>query len=209
VETCCKADEASLLGGDRITGKWHPYPAIFRADDPAKLVEDFANWPSDPKSILRFTRRYGPLAPIFAGRKMFSFKLADWLRLQAEFRARWEEEMPRPKKFTSFMPGFKFGVEDGEFFHSHFYRLTYHAINLYRLLLLEFHLQNAERLRKCQRPDCPNPYFLANRQQQKYCSEPCAQWSQRQLKLDWWNKHGRAIRSAEASKAKQKPKKRK
>ncbi len=56
----------------------------------------------------------------------------------------------------------------------------------------------AKRLRKCARPDCPNPYFVARHGKQTYCSDLCAAWKQRQLKRDWWRRKGSVLRSMRA-----------
>lgn len=208
VETRTHVEKASLCGGVTIAGQWYRFPELYHPDNPVELLQDFANWPTDPESILRFTLKFGPLTPAFAGGKMFSFKLEDWRRLQADFKTRWEAEMLLPGKPVSFAPGFLFDAEHGEGFRSLFGDLYFRTNNFYRLLTLELHLQNADRLRKCQRPDCPHPYFLAKRLRQRYCSEPCVRWAQRQWNLDWWNKHGSEIRSRKAGKGKKKSKER-
>ena len=42
----------------------------------------------------------------------------------------------------------------------------------------------------CANPDCPAPYFIAGKTAQRYCSEACAEPSQRAYKLRWWREHG-------------------
>lgn len=73
-------------------------------------------------------------------------------------------------------------------------RLIYGAANLWRFLMLTLFSTPGERLRKCHNPQCAAPYFLARHLNQNFCSEPCAQWGQRQQALAWWNKHGKEER---------------
>ena len=47
---------------------------------------------------------------------------------------------------------------------------------------------------RCQNPDCPAPYFLATRRAQKYCTEKCAGYGQKEAKKRWWAKQGREWR---------------
>jgi hypothetical protein len=51
-------------------------------------------------------------------------------------------------------------------------------------------LKSADKTRCCPHPDCPSPYFLAKRRNQRYCSEVCAQRGERELKQKWWQEHG-------------------
>jgi hypothetical protein len=50
--------------------------------------------------------------------------------------------------------------------------------------------KRATKTRGCSNPDCPSPYFFAQRSTQKYCSEDCALPFQRDYKRRWWRKHG-------------------
>jgi hypothetical protein len=69
-------------------------------------------------------------------------------------------------------------------------------------------MHSADKLRVCQNTDCPAPYFIAQRRSQKYCSEKCAQPSQREFKLRWWDEHGEARRKARKGSAKKSRRKR-
>lgn len=46
-----------------------------------------------------------------------------------------------------------------------------------------------DRLAFCQNSECPAPYFLAKRLDQKYCSNECAWPAKRAAKLKWWHEH--------------------
>jgi hypothetical protein len=48
----------------------------------------------------------------------------------------------------------------------------------------------ADRLRFCPTPNCPAPYFIAQRRSQKYCSDACSLPAQRECKRIWWREHG-------------------
>jgi hypothetical protein len=53
-----------------------------------------------------------------------------------------------------------------------------------------YHLQRiAKRMRHCQNPDCPAPYFLARKKGQKYCCSKCSAPMQRAQKREWWRKN--------------------
>jgi hypothetical protein len=59
-------------------------------------------------------------------------------------------------------------------------------------------LRSSNLAKFCANPDCPAPYFIAKRATQRYCSPDCLKPFQKQWKLDWWNREGKA-RRAEAS----------
>jgi hypothetical protein len=73
---------------------------------------------------------------------------------------------------------------------------------------LMYCMRSAERLRVCQNTECPTPYFIAQRRWQKYCSEKCAQPSQREFKRKWWADHGDAWRKAQKATGKKSQRKR-
>jgi hypothetical protein len=55
---------------------------------------------------------------------------------------------------------------------------------------LVFHLQrNLNRALYCPNPECANPFFFARDKGQRYCSDKCAEFGQRQAKLKWWHEH--------------------
>ena len=47
----------------------------------------------------------------------------------------------------------------------------------------------ANRLGVCRNRECPAPYFLLARRDQKHCSDACARPSRRIAKLKWWHAH--------------------
>jgi hypothetical protein len=70
------------------------------------------------------------------------------------------------------------------------------------LLVLLRAMHIADRMRHCENPECPAPYFIAARRSQKYCSEACALPAQKEFKRTWWADHGSAWRRARATRAK-------
>ena len=56
--------------------------------------------------------------------------------------------------------------------------------------------KRAHKLDVCSNGGCPAPYFFSTRKSQKYCSEVCAQPSQREFKRKWWAECGNARRRA-------------
>jgi hypothetical protein len=59
----------------------------------------------------------------------------------------------------------------------------------------------ADRLRRCENPACPAPYYIAKRRNQKFCTEICAAPAQREQKSAWWSEHGEKWRKKQKSKA--------
>jgi hypothetical protein len=59
---------------------------------------------------------------------------------------------------------------------------------------LTYLLNSAKRMRHCKNPECPAPYFFADRRNQKYCSEVCALPEQRAFKRRWWQQNGKKWR---------------
>jgi hypothetical protein len=62
------------------------------------------------------------------------------------------------------------------------------------LMVLLYALKHVRLLRYCANPDCKEPYFVARRASQVFCSGPCAKPAQQEAKKKWWDKHGEAAR---------------
>jgi len=53
-----------------------------------------------------------------------------------------------------------------------------------------YHLRrNIGRACHCPNPDCSNPFFLAAKKRQKFCSTVCARPAQLEAKRRWWSEH--------------------
>jgi len=46
---------------------------------------------------------------------------------------------------------------------------------------------HANRLCICRNAECPAPYFIAARRDQKFCSNDCASPAKKAAKLKWWH----------------------
>ena len=56
----------------------------------------------------------------------------------------------------------------------------------------------SERIAKCPNPDCPAPYFIKHRRNQRVCElGPCYDWVQRGYALKWWKRVGTKRRAKE------------
>ena len=151
-----------------------------------RLFEDFANWANNLASVLRFTKLYGPLEVSARPGVDFRFRLENWDLWQAGVRGVWGTGTSLLGIYDD-RPGGRGWQYQGSV-------LSYRAASLWEYLQLSLMACPKERLRKCARPDCPHPYFVARHLKQNYCSEPCATWGQRQWKLKWWKEHGKEWR---------------
>lgn len=77
------------------------------------------------------------------------------------------------------------------------------------LLLTMAVRDNADRLGYCPNPDCPNPFFLKARKNQKVCDRPaCTKFVQGEQKRKWWNNNGPEWRAKNRTKKQARIKKR-
>jgi hypothetical protein len=180
--------EASLSNDSaKISGRWKMVYA--RQVRPSDMLEDFANWPSEPNEILRFTKKHGPLMLRHLGQgQTFSFDVADWRECQRLIQEDWRPRRPALGWNNTL------DAEQGESFLRIHGNLTYIASTLFRLLRLELHAIPSQRLRRCVRPECENPYFIAKHLSQRYCSDLCANWAQKKWKREWWDARGSQLR---------------
>lgn len=111
--------------------------------------------------------------------------ILEWRLGQGQFRWTWEN-IRRPININWNVPNH---VAQGSLLYDrgHF---TYRMHNVFFFLYLELATLRSDRLKKCARPDCPNPYFVAEHVRQTFCSDPCKAWAQKQWKLQWWREKG-------------------
>jgi hypothetical protein len=182
------------LKGELIVGAQKDPLPDFRGAVDGHLCAHFVNWPTDPKAIEGFTRKFGSLrAPLKSG-QTFAFRLSDWKLDQDRIRAAWDQSLYLFQKFGLRNHGSlalrTVPAEDGEEFVSKHGALEYKANSLFRFLWLEFASTSLERLRKCKLKDCPTPYFIASHLGQRYCTEVCAHQAQCEWKKNWWKDRG-------------------
>lgn len=178
--------------GVQVSGTWSDLPVELNLRRTAALAEEFANWPNNPESILKFTRKYGPLeAPhsLSSGGRgaPFRFLVEWWRQEQRRFQMEWQldfrlRDIPSSGKVIYTSPN--------EYFVLTSSGLKFRAGSLLRLLYFGLDGIPSARLRICLRPDCTHPYFAARHLKQTYCSDECARWGQRQWKKQWWAEHG-------------------
>ena len=188
--------EASFEG-DQVTGRWLDPHSELRIRHAGSLAEAFANWRDDAAGILKFTRKYGPLetAPFTLESGAvgeFLFSITDWRKQQRVFRQTWDlcGKIPADQFDASVN-----AVARGELLVRRKAGLEYRTVNLLRLLTFDLDNVPVERLRRCVRPDCSHPYFVARHLKQNYCSDLCAAWGQSQWKRKWWAEHGKTWRA--------------
>lgn len=198
--TLAGVDEASVHfeAPDLIDGqcwKWLPRRFYLTGiQEIKKLAEEFANCRSDPKAVVRFTKKYGPLRFSVSPNKKFRFRISAWLAAQREFRAMWKK-----RRGVRFVPVDTLRAKAGESFSISPRYFEYQTTSLYRLLFLVVLTFADGRLERCSRPDCPTPHFIATHLRQRYCSKPCFDWKQKELKKAWWNAKGKRLRAGAAS----------
>ena len=183
----CGAD----LQGEEIVGHWEQSPGFFYGLRSGRtLIEEFVNWGIDAKSILRFTRRFGPLANPRTGNGTFRESLQQWRSHQMDMRRSWEFWA----RFSGLPRTWTIVVDKGEYWTESGGDLIFVTPQLDNFLQYELHSLPADRFRICARPDCQTRFFQARHLRQSYCSEICAQWGQQQWKRRWWAAKGDAWR---------------
>jgi hypothetical protein len=168
------------LEADFYKGRWKNSLGRFYGPQPGRLIQEFLNWPNAPESVLLFTRRYGPLRHYARAGEEFGYKLSAWRDGQEQLRNLWrnirEVGLPIP------------GIHGAMAYESG--RLVYWTYTLYSFLQMDLATCPVERLRICLRPNCAQPYFIAHHLGQRYCSQLCAGWVQREWKKKWWAENG-------------------
>ena len=212
---------------DKVVGRWQESITERSGPRGRLLLEDFLNWSTDPKEIVRFTMLYAPVLtddPDFwdrfkpsdtiqlqvidlemppSGRKpareiwkpatekggpppgeKFEFQLQSWRNIQRGFRQLWEAVADKSQSvpLVHNTRGDAITMRDR--------KLVYFAESLLSFFIMEFLSAPQERLRKCRRPECQSPYFVARHLKQQYCSPGCAEWAQAKAKKQWWSSEG-------------------
>jgi hypothetical protein len=109
-----------------------------------------------------------------------------WAEAQPMLRQIWKEPAPLLKKSGLMVLAAAYMREEGS-------GLIGWPPNRFMTVLL-YALEHVHLLRYCANPECKEPYFVARRGSQIYCSSPCAEPAQREAKSKWWREHGDAQR---------------
>ena len=175
--------------GEQIVGRWQGKVEWLYDRKGEQLAKAFANWKDIPAEIAVFTRRFGPLLNRATDESPFRFSVQEWRERQNSFRTMWEAWAGIPtgtERQTTLV------VESGEQLIHRKTGMYYRTSNLHRLMLFSLAAIPTIRLRKCPRPGCASPYFLARHLNQSYCSKLCADWAQKQWKKEWWEHNKKA-----------------
>jgi hypothetical protein len=164
--------------------------------DNFELLEEFANEAPEPRRIVKFTKKYGPLMLRSEAGQEFEFSIVEWQRYQAQFREAWERDLPRAGKYFTgrqLMFYADFPVEEGELWEFVGGRPSFQTSTLYRLLLLELASVSWDDRRKCKRDGCQNPYYISGDRKRRYCSEECNHEAGKAAKRKWERKNRHRI----------------
>jgi len=158
------------------------------------LLEQFVNWGSEDRDILRFVQRYGPLlhSPFKSGG--FAFNLQLWETWQKMWRDRWRELTAGPGEFE-----FRSSLNGTLMFVAGRFELRVNDLDTF--MMLEAAASDRTRFRICANPDCLTPYFFARHRRNRYCTEPCVDWSQKEAKKKWWKDNGQEWRKSRDAKS--------
>jgi hypothetical protein len=178
------------IEGDGVVGNWDLNPKKLWGSSDARLVQDFVNWRSEPEAILKFAKQFGPIWGFRKPGREFGYSFSGWKRRQDMVRTLWRGA---GSAGTVIPPDHGALVyEDG--------RLVLAPYTLFTFLCMELATCPSARLRICDVPGCPTPYFVARHDlRTKFCSTACAGTRQREWKRIWWKENGRKRRLKSAT----------
>src|ERR1035438_5035735 len=81
--------EGVRLSGETVIGRFRPKLTELAVTRDGSLIQTFVNWPDDAKSIVRFTRKYGPLEIPPVPGAPFEFNVDAFRAVQKHFREMW------------------------------------------------------------------------------------------------------------------------
>lgn len=167
------------------------------ADGAGDFLREMANLRDDNNGIARFQERYQPF--------FLSYEKPELLRLRDELRALWTGGKQMPTELAAVWDE-EYAAGTGtlleEFVCNRWLRGTRGGLvilmgeiqpdpyALPALLAYSVHL-SSDRMRVCRNRDCPAPYFVAGRRDQRFCSIECATPAKRAAKLRSWHRNKR------------------
>jgi hypothetical protein len=191
--TLAKPGETTLVG-DRVRGRIvQGYVVV---TDPILMAERFANWPSSPASILRFTRKYGPLKSTEIADGWYAVKIKEWCQWQRYFQGTWRMTSPANLAEAAASLGIApqdlgrgIRLGDGSFLTFHRSGAELLVKDMWTLIDVCLSVIPLKNLRVCKAPDCAKPYFVAHSMKQKLCgAEQCKRWNELRLKREWFER---------------------
>jgi hypothetical protein len=183
LRTSLGVEEAKEVGNE-IVGRFKSELIAFEGIREGRLIDKFLNWPDDTKSIRRFTRKYGPLEITAKPKTPFRFPEADFRGAQQRLGEMWRSLDIRPEE----------RIETGSLLCRQG-AVIYVAPTLFMYLHVDLVTIPIDRAKVCKRDGCVPPYFIAGHLKQRFCSDECADFGQRELKKEWWDKNGAAWRA--------------
>jgi hypothetical protein len=192
LRTSLGVDHAKEMGSE-IEGQFKGALVEFDGEREGRLIQKFLNWPDDPQSILRFTRKYGPLEIAPVRGKAFQFPFTGFTRVQDQLRTIWRHLDKHAQRDL---------YEGGSLLFRGGGTVSFIAKTLYWYLYVDLITIPIERAKICKRDTCVHPYFIAGHLKQRFCSDQCAEEGQRELKRSWWDKNGQTWRAGKRGEAK-------
>jgi len=160
----------------------------------------------DPNSVEWFVRTYGGFRGAYSGEDfIFDQDIAEVAKLQNALRRAWwcppELGTGDPMMDVQREIGWDL-VDEHSFALSIFPGCRYDEVSLttddlWKYISYSFlrHF-SARKIGVCGNPNCPAPYFLKGRIDQKYCElGPCTEYAHRQYALKWWHEKGERRRA--------------
>jgi hypothetical protein len=180
--------EEAHLSGNQVSGRFAQNLNEVRPSRDSRILEVFLNCPAEPEAILRFTRKYGPLKQEPNTGDEFTFEIQEFTGAQQLLREMWRN----PAAYSGSPIDL---LKLGGTLTFHGGTVTYNAPTLFNYFYADFVFSPLERFRICQRQGCPHPFFFAKHRNRQFCSEQCAEASQRESNREWWQKHGASWRA--------------
>jgi hypothetical protein len=144
------------------------------------------------KAMEAFVKKYGVLGERDFGSGRFTLDLAEVAEFQDLLRKAWTEDSDAIGEIETQV---KDALEAHPSVKANCIELT--TDNLWSLICVLFLLDHAAgKTCVCANPECPAPYFLRKRKDQKYCERaPCSIYAQRRYALGWWERKGYELRA--------------
>jgi hypothetical protein len=185
----------------RFTSQWGPLLSEYEPDESFEV--DVARWCAEQIKFRDMWQTFGSRAdPLLWRSRVQTPKSIEPLMQQVNadlecLREKWGGFFP-PRTYTHFAVNYS-GAEDigrtpGKAGHL---RIGAHTIS--HFLTLNLFALDGRSLRKCLRPLCPTPFFVANDLRQRYCSDrECRKWGRGETKRAWWGRSGKQWRQTRA-----------
>lgn len=190
-----------------------------RASVARNFLRELANLSDDPKSVMRFARKFSGIFPKMS-EELFEKELFEgsdiplsvrlhlpwetigekgtpaWLRtIRNGISKIWQEQDIRTREWAVYR--FIDAAIIQEIYSPYSHPVFWSGSEPLATMppptpfeqVFDYLRKNVHRMACCMSSVCPAPYFFNVRSSQKYCSEDCARPSQREFKRIWWIKN--------------------